>query len=95
MPDKVSYEHGARKLMAQDTSDPNDEFSQKAAENRKPALGVGLTEKADPKKKPPPDPADKEAPSKPGEHDRPPRDTREAPAPNPDGKPERTVDADG
>jgi len=94
MPNKVSYEHGARKLMAQDGPDPNDEFSQKAAENRKPALGVGLTEKVDPKKKLVRDPA-KEAPPAPDDDGRPPRDTREAPAPNPDGKPDRTVDADG
>lgn len=29
MPNKVSYEHGARKLMAQDGPDPNDEFRKK------------------------------------------------------------------
>ncbi len=94
MSDKVSYEHGARKLMAQDGPDPSDEFSQKAAGNRKPALGVGLTEKVDSKRKPR-RPGDKEAPPKPDPRDRPPRDTREAPATNPGEEAERIVDADG
>lgn len=45
MPDKTAYEHGARALKPLEGPDPNDDFSQKAAENRKPPLGIGLTEK--------------------------------------------------
>ena len=47
MPDITAYEHGARKLQARTGPDPGDEFSQDAAMNRKPPLGVGLTEKVD------------------------------------------------
>lgn len=43
----TAYEHGARKLRAKTGPDPSDEFSQDAAENRKPPLGVGLSEKVD------------------------------------------------
>ena len=90
----VSYEHGTRKLMSQDGPDPSDEFSQKAADNRKPALGAGLSEKVQAKRKPRRS-VDKEAPPKPDPGDRPPRDTRETPAPNPDENAEHVVDADG
>ena len=45
MAKKTSYEHGARKLKPLKGPDPNNAFSQEAAENRKPPLGVGLTEK--------------------------------------------------
>jgi hypothetical protein len=44
MTDKTEYEHGARQLKSVKGSDPHDAFSQKAAENRKPPNGVGLTE---------------------------------------------------
>lgn len=37
-------ETGARKYPAQTGSDRSDEVSQKAAENKKPPLGTGLTE---------------------------------------------------
>ncbi|SMH53953.1 hypothetical protein [Mesorhizobium australicum] len=47
MPEITAYEHGARKLEARTGPDPSDEFSQDAAENRKPPLGIGLTEKVD------------------------------------------------
>lgn len=43
MPDKNAYETGARKYPARTGPDPRDEFSQKAAENRKPPSGVGIT----------------------------------------------------
>jgi hypothetical protein len=73
MTDKPAYELGARKPMTKDTPDANDKFSQKAAENRKPPLGIGIAEKVDkPKEK-------RLQPKKPT------RDTRESPAPNPDG----------
>ena len=84
MPEKSAYEHGARKLMAHSGADPNTEFSQKAAENKKPPLGVGLTEKVAPKKPPIP-PEDKKAPSKTNDREHPTRDTRDTPAPNPNG----------
>ena len=45
MTEKTTYEHGARELKPRKGPDPNDEFSQKAAENKKPPLGIGLTEK--------------------------------------------------
>ena len=45
MTDKTEYEHGARKLKPLEGPDPNDAFSQEAAENRKPPLKIGLTEK--------------------------------------------------
>ena len=48
MPEEpTKYETGARKLQPATGPDPRDEFSQEAAENRKPPLGVGLTEKVD------------------------------------------------
>jgi len=46
MPDKTAYELGARKLTPLTGPDPHDDFSQKAAENKKPPLGIGLTEKS-------------------------------------------------
>lgn len=72
MPDKTAYELGARKLMAATGPDPRDDFSQEAAENRKPRLGLGLTE---------------EVGSNPSSEHKahPPRDAGEAP--NPDGAP--------
>ena len=41
---KVAYEHGARTLKPFKGPDPSDDFSQKAAENRKPPGGIGLTD---------------------------------------------------
>lgn len=41
---KSEYESGARKLEPASGPDPRDGFSQKAAENKKPPRGVGLTE---------------------------------------------------
>ena len=41
---KTAYEHGARELKPRQGPDPSDDFSQKAAENKKPPLGIGLTE---------------------------------------------------
>ena len=46
MPDKTAYETGARKYPARTGPDPSDQFSQKAAENRKPPSGVGITQGA-------------------------------------------------
>ena len=45
MTEKSAYEHGARELKPLKGPDPHDAFSQKAAENKKPPLGIGLTEK--------------------------------------------------
>ncbi len=44
MAEKTAYEHGARVLKPLEGPDPHDDFSQNAAENRKPPLGHGLTE---------------------------------------------------
>src|SRR6187401_482399 len=46
MTEKSAYEHGARELKPLKGPDPHDAFSQKAAENKKPPLGMGLTEKS-------------------------------------------------
>ncbi|RLP22132.1 hypothetical protein [Mesorhizobium sp. YM1C-6-2] len=45
MTEKTAYEYGARALKPRKGPDPNDEFSQKAAKNKEPPLGLGLTEK--------------------------------------------------
>lgn len=85
MPDKIAYIPGARKLMAATDADPRDEFAQEAAENRKPGLGVGLSEEVgnNAKKR-----RIRDQPGPLAERDTPsPRDTREAPASNPDGAP--------
>jgi len=74
MATEPAYEHGARKLTPRTGPYPNDDFSQDAAANKKPPHGIGLTEPA---------PRD---PNRPKRTDAP-RDTRDAPAPNPDGKP--------
>jgi hypothetical protein len=84
MAEKTAYEHGARKLVAKRGRDPNDDFSQKAAENRKPPLGGGLAERLAPKK-PPIRPKGKKAPPN-NDSEHPTRDTRDTPAPNPNGK---------
>jgi hypothetical protein len=47
MPEHSEYETGARILKSATGPDPRDAFSQKAAENKKPPLGMGLTEKSD------------------------------------------------
>lgn len=39
----TEYESGARKPVTKDRPDPNDDFSQEAAANKKPAGGMGLT----------------------------------------------------
>jgi hypothetical protein len=44
MVNQTAYEHGARKLKEHSGPDPNDDFSQEAAENKKPPNGMGLTE---------------------------------------------------
>jgi len=44
---KPAYETGVQKLQTLKGPDPRDEFSQKAAENEKPPLGMGLAEKID------------------------------------------------
>jgi len=80
MPDKVRYEHGARKATPLTGPDPNDDFSQDAAENRKPPQGLGLTERVDK----PQDKSREDAKQKPVPHERPARDTRETPTPHPD-----------
>jgi hypothetical protein len=46
MPEKTAYESGARKYPARTGPDPSDQFSQQAAENRKPPSGVGNTKRA-------------------------------------------------
>lgn len=45
MTEKTAYEHGAREPKPLKGSDPHDAFSQEAAENKKPPLGIGLTQK--------------------------------------------------
>jgi hypothetical protein len=87
MPDKTAYELGARKLMAANGPDPRDDFSQEAAENRKPRLGLGLTEEVASNGKN--QRVRDQAGNNPSpEHEaHPHRDTREAPAPNLDGAP--------
>jgi hypothetical protein len=45
--DTNNRETGARILKESHGPDPRDAFSQKAAENRKPASGMGLTQPAD------------------------------------------------
>jgi hypothetical protein len=44
MSEKTAYEHGARELKPLEGPDPHDAFSQKAAENRKPRGGIGLSD---------------------------------------------------
>lgn len=46
MAEHTSYKTGARKLVTATGPDPKDDFSQKAAENKRPPLGVGLSEKS-------------------------------------------------
>ncbi|MGO4837190.1 hypothetical protein AB4144_33575, partial [Rhizobiaceae sp. 2RAB30] len=45
--DHTEYETGSRKFSEITGPDPSDEFSQEAAENKKPPLGIGLTEPLD------------------------------------------------
>lgn len=97
MPQKSAYETGARKYPARTGPDPSDAFSQDAAGNKPPASGVGLTASADdprkgepkPVNKPGHEPGRKDASPEPDHAEPTPRDTREAPAPNPNGKPVR------
>jgi hypothetical protein len=87
MPEKTAYETGARKYPARTGPDPSDDFSQDAATNKPPGKGGGISEKVDTKKKRAQHPDDKEG-SLERDHVSPsPRDTREAPVPNPNGKP--------
>ncbi|WP_157173609.1 hypothetical protein [Pseudaminobacter salicylatoxidans] len=88
------YHTGARKPVPAAGPDPNDAFSQEAAKNRKPPLGTGLTETVDDgqkraaeefKQSRKPRPRDKESSTGRGDPDHPTRDTRETPAPNPNG----------
>jgi hypothetical protein len=82
---KTAYESGARKYPARTGPDPSDDFSQDAAGNKPPSRGGGLTEKVDTEKKRARHPDD-QADSLEREHVSPsPRDTREAPSPNPKG----------
>jgi hypothetical protein len=73
MPTETAYEHGARKLEPRTGPDPSDDFSQEAAENKKPPLGMGLTETG---------PAGAQG-AKPPEP-RPVRDSRDSPSSEPD-----------
>ena len=43
----TKYETGARKFPSASGADPSDEFSQDAAKNAKPPLGMGLAERLD------------------------------------------------
>lgn len=43
----TKYETGARKFPSATGADPNEEFSQDAAKNAKPPLGMGLAERLD------------------------------------------------
>ncbi len=85
MPDKIAYELGARKSMAVTGSAPREELFQEAAEIGRPRLGVGLSEEVGNNAK------KRRTRDQPGPLPErvtpPPRDTREAPASNPDGAP--------
>jgi hypothetical protein len=84
MPEKSVYETGARKYPARTGPDPSDDFSQDAATNKPPGKDGGLAEK-----KGELHPDDEES-SLERDHINPsPRDTREAPAPNPNGESSR------
>lgn len=84
MPDKTAYEHGPDKRVPKSDDDPNDDFSQDAAKNRKPPLGTGLTEKVEPRKRPQRPDGQQELPEH-DDHGHPTRDTRETPSENPNG----------
>lgn len=87
MPQKSAYETGARKYPARSGPDPIDDFSQDAAGNKPPGSRGGLTRKNDSEEKRVKRPDDKEASPEPDHVNPSPRDVREAPAPNPNGKP--------
>jgi hypothetical protein len=86
MPEKSAYETGARKYPAQTGPDPCDAFSQDAAGNKPSRKGQGPVGKADPKKKDRRQAGKKEGSPEPDHVYPSPRDTREAPTPNPNGK---------
>jgi hypothetical protein len=87
MPEKSAYETGARKYPAQTGPDPSDAFSQEAAANKPPRNDQGLAEKTRRHERKDPRQAGKKEGSPEPEHVVPsPRDVREAPAPNPNGK---------
>ena len=83
MPEKSDYETGARKYPVRTGPDPNDDFSPDAAMNKPPGKGGGLRDEqgAHDKRHP------QEDSPEPDHIDPSPRDTREAPAPNPNGQP--------
>lgn len=74
---------GARKPVPATGPDPNDDFSQDAAKNRKPPLGMGLAEKVDAGQK-----RAAQEDRKAEQAKKPTRDTRETPSPTPDDKAE-------
>jgi hypothetical protein len=81
MTTKPEYYTGARKPQPATGPDPSDDFSQEAAENRKPPLGMGLAQKVST--------GDKRAAKKDRKLEKqakPTRDTRETPSPDPDEK---------
>jgi hypothetical protein len=91
MPEKSAYETGARKYPAQTGPDPSDAFSQDAAGNKPPRKGQGLAdqglaEKTRRERKDPRRAGKKEGSPEPDHVVPSPRDTREAPAPNPNGR---------
>jgi hypothetical protein len=89
MPEKSAYETGARKYPFRTGPDPSDDFSLDAATNKPPGKGGGVTEKENTDKKRARQPNEKND-SLERDHVSPsPRDTREAPVPNPNGKPSR------
>lgn len=90
MTEKTAYEHGARKLMPLTGPDPNDDFSQKAAENKPPRGGVGLTEpteeRSETDKSDLQDSGSQRPPSKAAHQEQPARDTHDSPSTNPNGE---------
>lgn len=90
MSEKTAYEHGARELKPLTGPDPHDDFSQKAAENKPPRGGIGLTEPIDERsetdKSDLQDSGSHRPPSKPVDHEQPARDTHDSPSTNPGGE---------
>jgi hypothetical protein len=84
MQEKWEYESGARKYPARTGPDPSDDFSQDAAGNKPPGKGRGISEKVDTEKKR--TRHEKEGSPEPDHVNPPPRNTREAPVPNPTAK---------
>lgn len=84
MPEKYAYKTGARKYPSRTRPDSSDAFSQDAANNKPPANGRP-DKKDDPKKKRREIPEKGEGSPERDHIDPPPRDTGEAPTPNPNG----------